>query len=59
MGKCEEKMETYSRVVGFFTPIYQWNKGKQHEFDMRKTFNVDKALAHYAKEKEKKSVFST
>ena len=30
----------YSRVVGFYTPVCQWNKGKQSEFRDRRTFTV-------------------
>lgn len=31
----------YSRVVGWMTPIRNWNKGKQAEFDQRKEFVID------------------
>jgi anaerobic ribonucleoside-triphosphate reductase len=31
--------ELWSRVVGFFRPTCQWNKGKRSEFADRKTFN--------------------
>ncbi|MGI6788169.1 anaerobic ribonucleoside-triphosphate reductase [Aminobacterium colombiense] len=34
------KCEVYSRVVGFLTPISQWNKGKREEFKDRKTFDT-------------------
>lgn len=29
------KTEVYSRVVGYFRPIDQWNKGKKEEFEDR------------------------
>lgn len=32
------KCEVYSRVVGYLRPVQNWNKGKQAEFGMRKTF---------------------
>jgi anaerobic ribonucleoside-triphosphate reductase len=38
--KCGEECEVYSRVVGYLRPLKQWNKGKQEEFRMRKTFQV-------------------
>ncbi len=38
--KCSNKTEIYSRVVGYLRPVNQWNKGKQEEFEMRKTFTV-------------------
>ena len=31
--------EVYSRVVGYFRPVSQWNKGKQEEFKERHEFN--------------------
>ena len=34
--------ETYSRVVGYFRPIQQWNKGKRSEFADRKEFSLNK-----------------
>ncbi len=38
--KCMEKTEVYSRVVGYFRPVQQWNKGKQEEFKDRREFEV-------------------
>lgn len=38
--KCGAETEVYSRVVGYLRPVKQWNKGKQTEFEMRKTFKV-------------------
>lgn len=29
-------VEVYSRVVGYFRPVHQWNKGKQEEFSARR-----------------------
>jgi anaerobic ribonucleoside-triphosphate reductase len=34
----------YSRVVGWLTPVKNWNKGKKAEFVDRKTFVVDEKL---------------
>ncbi len=28
-------VEVYSRVVGYYRPVNQWNKGKQEEFYAR------------------------
>ncbi len=33
-------VEVYSRVVGYFRPVNQWNKGKREEFSERKHFSV-------------------
>jgi len=38
--KCTEKTEVYSRVVGYFRPVQQWNKGKQEEFKDRTEFEI-------------------
>jgi len=32
-------VETYSRVVGYFRPVDQWNKGKAEEFRKRHNQN--------------------
>jgi anaerobic ribonucleoside-triphosphate reductase len=40
MAKCGAKCEVYSRVVGYFRPVADWNKGKKEEFKDRKLFNV-------------------
>jgi anaerobic ribonucleoside-triphosphate reductase len=32
--------EVYSRIVGYFRPIKQWNNGKQEEYSERQTFDV-------------------
>lgn len=38
--KCGEKCEVYSRVVGYFRPVSNWNKGKKEEFKDREKFKV-------------------
>lgn len=57
MQKCGAKCDVMSRVVGFFTPTNQWNRGKSEEFKMRKTFNINQEAAKI-KEESKKSVFT-
>jgi anaerobic ribonucleoside-triphosphate reductase len=32
-------VECWSRTVGYFRPVNQWNKGKQSEFSDRYTHN--------------------
>ncbi len=34
--------EIYSRVVGYFRPVSQWNPGKREEFRERKEFTLGK-----------------
>ena len=40
MTKQKNKIpvEVYSRVVGYFRPVAQWNPGKQEEYKERKDF---------------------
>lgn len=38
MPKCGLKCEVFSRVVGYFRPVANWNKGKQGEFRDRKLY---------------------
>jgi len=40
MAKCGRKTEIYSRIVGYFRPVSDWNKGKKEEFKDRKVFKV-------------------
>lgn len=35
---CRKDTEIYSRVVGYYRPVKSWNKGKQEEFKLRKSF---------------------
>ena len=35
-----QQCEVYSRVVGYYRPVKQWNDGKAAEFSNRKTFKV-------------------
>ena len=41
---CGQRCEVYSRVVGYYRPIGNWNIGKQQEFRDRKEFLEKKAL---------------
>ncbi len=35
---CGREAEVWSRVVGFYRPVSNWNKGKKEEFEERKEF---------------------
>ncbi len=41
---CSSETEIYSRVVGYLRPVKQWNNGKQAEFHIRKTFDMNKSV---------------
>lgn len=38
------KCEIYSRAVGYYRPVSQWNKGKQEEFKERKSMIIKKGI---------------
>jgi ribonucleoside-triphosphate reductase len=38
--ECGERCEVYSRVVGYFRPVQQWNEGKREEFKQRRGYAV-------------------
>jgi len=40
--------EVYSRIVGYMTPVGQWNDGKRQEFKERVVYAVPPALEHNA-----------
>ena len=60
--RCNRKTEVYSRVVGYYRPIQQWNRGKKEEYGNRVTFNLSTGIHSKtaqiarAKEKEEASV---
>lgn len=39
--KNYQECEVYSRVVGFYRPIKDFNIGKKAEFEQRKTFDIN------------------
>lgn len=41
---CEKKCEVYSRIVGYFRPVGNWNIGKKEEFKDRFEYQEEKAL---------------
>lgn len=38
------RCEVYSRIVGYFRPINNWNDGKKQEFFDRVTFHEKKSM---------------
>jgi len=38
--QCDMPTLVYSRIVGYFRPIQDWNQGKRSEFDMRKIYQL-------------------
>lgn len=37
---CDEQPLIYSRIVGYYRPVQQWNNGKQQEYKERKEFSA-------------------
>lgn len=37
---CNREVECYSRVVGYFRPVSNWNEGKKSEFKDRKSYTL-------------------
>ena len=52
---CDKKTEVFSRVVGYFRPVNNWNEGKKEEFNERKEFNETKSLENKLCDEEPKS----
>jgi ribonucleoside-triphosphate reductase (formate) len=46
-------VEVYSRVVGYYRPVDQWNKGKQEEFKERKTYKYEGKISEKIKNIQK------
>ena len=43
--ECGEPVyDTYTRVVGFLTPISTWSKERKQEFPLRKAFDVNQSF---------------
>ena len=45
---CGERCEVWSRIVGYFRPVDQWNVGKKSEYVHRKEYEVPNSTASYA-----------
>ncbi|MDK2784893.1 MAG: hypothetical protein PWQ41_1323 [Bacillota bacterium] len=46
--ECGAETEIWSRVVGYYRPVKNWNKGKKEEFRQRCTFRVEPEVAAQA-----------
>jgi anaerobic ribonucleoside-triphosphate reductase len=38
---CDAQTEVYTRVVGFYRPVNQWNDGKREEYEDRKEYAIN------------------
>ncbi len=48
MEKCGKQCEVYSRIVGYYRPVQNWNAGKREEFKDRLEFSESKTMQHEA-----------
>jgi len=53
---CGKDCEVYSRIVGYFRPIQNWNLGKKEEFKDRLEYAEEKSLKHEFKSAIDKSI---
>jgi len=44
MEQERTKCEVFSRIVGYYRPVGDWNDAKKEEFKDRTTFNVEPVL---------------
>ncbi|MCT4535035.1 ribonucleoside triphosphate reductase [Halodesulfovibrio sp.] len=53
---CDADTEVYTRIVGYYRPVSQWNKGKQMEYDDRLCYNSAPVDTGAAQEQVKDAV---
>jgi ribonucleoside-triphosphate reductase (formate) len=44
--ECGHETEVYSRIVGYYRPLQNWNEGKREEFKFRKEYIEQKSMNH-------------
>jgi ribonucleoside-triphosphate reductase len=54
--ECGAETEVYSRIVGYFRPVKNWNKGKKEEYKFRKEFKEDVSLKSQFKSKIQQAI---
>lgn len=45
--KCQQKMEVYDRIVGYYRPRQSANLGKQEEIRQRTGFKIKESLENF------------
>ncbi|MBR9691447.1 ribonucleoside triphosphate reductase [Candidatus Woesearchaeota archaeon] len=54
--ECGSECEVYTRIVGYFRPVQNWNKGKREEYNERVEFAEEKSLKSEFKSKIDKAI---
>lgn len=44
--RCPGKTEVWARVVGFFRPLKQWNKGQREQYNARTPYRPEVGARH-------------
>jgi anaerobic ribonucleoside-triphosphate reductase len=57
--QCQASCEVWSRIVGYFRPVDQWNKGKKSEYKDRVEYALDACGTGQAQEQPVTSTVST
>lgn len=39
-GLCQARVEVFSRIVGHYQPLQQWNRGQREQYHHRLPFRV-------------------
>ncbi len=56
--ECNDETEVYSRIVGYYRPVKNWNKGKKEEFSERKTYFIREEKKRIIEERMEKEIIS-
>lgn len=49
---CNHRTEVFSRVVGYYSPLFTWNKGKLSEYRDRTTYKEERNQHEEQREKK-------
>ena len=53
MAKCGRDTTVWSRIVGYYRPVRNWNRGKQEEFKERTPFALPEMNAPFVPQEPK------
>jgi ribonucleoside-triphosphate reductase len=50
--QCDKETEVYARIVGYYRPVKNWNRGKAEEFRHRREFEPDLPLTEPSRRRQ-------
>jgi len=53
MKVCGKPCKIWSRIIGYYTPVNQWNRGKAEEFDDRTPYSMEVANRRMKQQRKK------